>query len=361
MSKEKSDKTIPMMDPYVITVEKSPLSLLDESPELFQTGYWAAFKEKFGWTPFAFNIKESKSSYPLLVLVRKIAPMYLVGYVPYGPAVPDPGKTRGEYLSVLSKTLFPFLPPSVRFLRFDLPWILKEGEEDSLMVKAGRHGRKAPMDIQPPVTVLLDLTGSEEAMLKQMKHKTRYNIKLAEKKGVRIVEKDASGLEEWYRIYRETALRDKIVLHSFPYYQNLFTLGKDYRGARPELKLYLSEAEGETLGGIIVAHFKTRALYMYGASSNKKRNWMPNHALQWTAVTKAKEAGCRTYDFFGIPRADDPADPMHGLYRFKTGFGGIVAVRPGCYDYPKGFLLYAGYVFAEKARKFYYKVIRKKL
>ena len=86
---------------------------------------------------------------------------------------------------------------------------------------------------------------------------------------------------------------------------------------------------------------------------------MPNHALQWAAIRMAKKAGCRYYDLFGIPPENDPNHPMYGLFRFKTGFGGDVVHRYGCYDVVLHPLYYRGYVMAEKARMFYYKKIKK--
>jgi lipid II:glycine glycyltransferase (peptidoglycan interpeptide bridge formation enzyme) len=343
-------------------VEKAPLSVLDEGDELFQSEYWAAAKARFGWEPRAFKVTRGNDAYPLLILLRRIAPMFTLGYVPYGPPGPGAGFEAKKGLVSLARSLFPLLPRHVRFLRFDLPWqetICEAGAYPP--IETGYSLKKADMDIQPPNTVILDLAQGEQALLAGMKHKTRYNIRLSEKKGVTVEERDIRSLEEWYGLYRETAARDKIVLHSFSYYRNLFDLAASFRGRGPDLKLYMAYGGGESLGGIIVAHYRKKALYMYGASSNAKRNWMPNYALQWQAIRKAMEAGCAAYDFFGIPLVNDPSDPMYGLYRFKTGFGGRIIARPGCYDAPRDPIPYRVYSLAEKARRFYYKTLRKKI
>jgi lipid II:glycine glycyltransferase (peptidoglycan interpeptide bridge formation enzyme) len=219
------------------------------------------------------------------------------------------------------------------------------------------------MDIQPPDTAVLDLGYEEESLLAAMKTKTRYNIGLAAKKGVRVEEGTAADLPAWYRMYQETAQRDRITLHAFDYYRRQFELayagGPDGPGQAPELKLLLARHEGDLLAGIIVAVHGSAATYLYGASSDAKRNLMPAYALQWEAIRLVRRRGCRTYDLFGIPPSPDPAHPMHGLYRFKTGFGGRIVNRPGCWDYPYSRPGYTAYALAERARSWYYRRFRK--
>jgi lipid II:glycine glycyltransferase (peptidoglycan interpeptide bridge formation enzyme) len=193
-----------------------------------------------------------------------------------------------------------------------------------------------------------------------MKHKTRYNIRLSGKKGVMVRECGEESLGEWYDLYRETAVRDRIALHSREYYDTFFHLAKEYAHEKLSVRLLMAQVEKKIVAGIIMAIKGRTAWYMYGASSNEKRNYMPNHALQWRAICLAREAGCRFYDFFGIPQCNDPGNPMYGLYRFKTGFGGDFFHRYGSYDVVLNPLYYSGYTVAEKARNFYYKIIKKR-
>ena len=171
----------------------------------------------------------------------------------------------------------------------------------------------------------------------------------------------ALPLAEWYRLYEETARRDRITLHERSYYQNLFDLAGSYGSGAPELYLLSARHEGELLAGIIVAVMGEGAWYLYGASSDRKRNLMPSYGLQWRAIRLARERGCRFYDLFGIPPSEDPGHPMHGLVRFKTGFGGRMVNRPGCYDVVLRPLLYRAYRSAEGLRGSYYRRWRKKL
>ena len=217
--------------------------------------------------------------------------------------------------------------------------------------------QKAPLDVQPPSTVLIDLTVSSEDLLAAMHKKNRYNIGLAERKGVKVRSAGEDELDRWYGLYRETALRDRITIHPLRYYRRLFELARDSRPLT--LDLYLAEHEGELLAGVIVARFGDQATYLYGASSNARRNLMPNYALQWHAIVGARESGLSTYDLFGVPPADDPAHPMHGLFRFKTGFGGQLVHRAGSWDVVTAPMRYAAYRFAERARSFYFHRMRK--
>jgi lipid II:glycine glycyltransferase (peptidoglycan interpeptide bridge formation enzyme) len=126
------------------------------------------------------------------------------------------------------------------------------------------------------------------------------------------------------------------------------------------VKLLLARHDGELLAGNIVAFWKTRAAYLYGASSGAKRNLMPTYALQWEAIRRAHAAGCLTYDLYGVPPRPDPGHPMFGLYQFKTGFSDKVLERWGTWDFIYRPMLFAPYGVLERARMSYYRVHRKR-
>jgi lipid II:glycine glycyltransferase (peptidoglycan interpeptide bridge formation enzyme) len=129
-------------------------------------------------------------------------------------------------------------------------------------------------------------------------------------------------------------------------------------GLIPSVRLYLAEHEGECIAAIITLFSPRQAVYLYGASSNIKRNLMATYLLQWQAITDAKDAGSRIYDFYGISPTDDKHHPMHGLYRFKTNFGGTIIHRPGSIDAVVS-PVYRLYCVMEKVRMFYHKRIKK--
>jgi lipid II:glycine glycyltransferase (peptidoglycan interpeptide bridge formation enzyme) len=349
------------------TVSLEPRDALSlPAPNLLQSGFWAAFKESFGWKSLSFMIHCTAAGHamdvPLIVLCRPLAAGYHLAYIPHGPSpsAPLPGKPC-DCLRVLVKALKPFLPAKTLFIRFDVPW--GTTGEFNFPEALCRPLKKAAYDVQPPDTVIIDLQPSEEELLAGMKTKTRYNTRLAEKKGVRVFEAAADQLPLWYALYRETAERDGISIHEQEYYEGLFRLaggGGAYAGEKPKLHLLFARAEGKTLAGIILAVFAARAYYLYGASGNELRNYMAPYALQWEAMKLAKREGAASYDLFGIPPNNDPNHAMYGLYRFKTGFGGEILHRPGSYDYPLKFFTYRAYRIAETLRTWYYKSFRKR-
>ena len=212
--------------------------------------------------------------------------------------------------------------------------------------------------------MVVDLRPTEDEILASMKPKTRYNVRLAEKRGVTVEEGTGADLDRWYALYRETSARDRIAIHSRSYYEGLFTSAADRAaagGTAPAVKLLLARAGGEVLAGNIVIFWKKSAVYLTGASSGEKRNLMPTYALQWAAMRMAKAAGCETYDLYGCPPAADESHPMFGLYQFKTGFSPSVTERWGTWDAPLDGPVYAAYAAAERLRMWWFRVARKRL
>jgi lipid II:glycine glycyltransferase (peptidoglycan interpeptide bridge formation enzyme) len=341
-----------------VHAEPAGLEALSGNQGLLQSPFWARFRAQMGWEARAFDCSVGAQRFALLVLIRCLPLGQRLAYVPHGPEVSGPPDREG-FLVGLARALKPHLLGCL-FLRFDLPWgDWGEGTGSRPLPSAGGL-RKAPMDIQPPSTVILELDHEEEALLAAMKAKTRYNIGLARKKGVAVEEGSAGDLPAWYELYRETARRDRITLHAFDYYRRQFELAVSSE-AGVALKLLLARHQGELLAGIIVALRGKASWYLYGASSDRKRNLMPAYALQWEAIRLARRAGCQIYDLFGIPPADDPFHPMHGLYRFKTGFGGRQLDRLGCWDLPFSPAGYLAYFLAERGRQWYYRRLRKRV
>jgi lipid II:glycine glycyltransferase (peptidoglycan interpeptide bridge formation enzyme) len=172
--------------------------------------------------------------------------------------------------------------------------------------------------IEPKKSLLLNLEKSEEEILSDMKQKTRYNIRLAEKKEIRIKNIESrikeKYLDEFYSLMQETAKRDKINIFKKEYYENLLKLDEQ---KNLNCKLFVAEHENEILSAIIVLGFGNTATYFYGASSNEKRNLMPNYLIQWSAIKWAKKQGYKWYDFWGI---SENKNKWTGITKFKFGF-----------------------------------------
>jgi len=179
-------------------------------------------------------------------------------------------------------------------------------------------------------TVQVDLSPLEDTLLSRMKPKTRYNIRLAQRKGVSIRLAGEADLELLYRMYAETSLRDGFIIRSPQYYYR--TWQTFLRAGKAEA--LIAEVTGNPVAAIIVFHFATTAWYVYGMSRDLHREWMPNHLLQWEAMRHLRVAGCQVYDLWGAPDKFIGSDPLWGVYRFKEGLGGQVVRHIGAWDLP---------------------------
>jgi lipid II:glycine glycyltransferase (peptidoglycan interpeptide bridge formation enzyme) len=341
-----------------------------------QSDFWGSFKARFGGNarPFLVSWNSAEGSgggaaekpgpenaKPLLVIRRRLGAGVSFSYVPWGPELPDtfPAEARYAALAELAGALKAFLPRETAFIRFDPPWYT-EGA-GVFPPPPGPPFVRAGADVQPPDTVLVSLDQTMDALLDGMKPKWRYNARLALRKGVVVRRADEAGLDIFYSLLKETARRDGIAVHGIPYYQTLFSHCGEYgknrgnaAGNAVDLRLYIAEHEGSPLAAIVVLLRGSRAVYLYGASSDRKRDLMAPYALQVKAMEDAMASGCGEYDLFGIPPVsaeEDPDHPMAGLYRFKTGFGGRVVHRPGSWDYPLRPLAYRLFRAAESLRK----------
>ena len=340
-----------------VTTEPANLAELDASPDLLQSGFWGFFKAAHAWKPHAFRVHADHADFPLLVLTRSLPGSLVLAYVPFGPSY-DPVAGRAELLSLLARALRSSLPRGTLLVRFDLPWT-RSGESPA--GDGPPRVQKAQHDMQPASTVVVDIAPPLEQVLASMKSKTRYNIRLSSKKGISVVPGGSADLDQWYAIYRETSARDRIAIHSRDYYRGLLDAARAYPGVKPTVSLLLARHDGELLAGNIVAFWKDRAAYLYGASSGEKRNLMPTYALQWESIRRAKDAGCLSYDLFGVPPHPSPGHPMFGLYQFKTGFQEEILRRWGTWDVPFRPLAYAAYSAAENLRMTYHRSLKKKL
>jgi len=194
---------------------------------------------------------------------------------------------------------------------------------------------KASRDLLPPDTVMIDLRDPEETLLERMHPKTRYNVRLAERRGVTVVEGGLADLPAWYAVYRETAARHSLEPMSFEHAEAMLHERADDDGASSNVtKLLLARHDGQLLAGMILALTPTRATYLYGASTRSHRDLMGSYALQWGAIRRAKAHGCRDYDLLGAAPRAGTAHPLAGVHRFKSGFGGRLLHREGGRDFP---------------------------
>ncbi len=171
---------------------------------------------------------------------------------------------------------------------------------------------------QPRSSWVLDITPPADELLAQMKQKTRYNIRLAVKKGVVVEEVGPEALDCFYELYLETAARDDFFIQPKAVYSRMF----EAFSAAGNFCLLMASSSGQTIAAVTLVRFGETCWYLHGASSNGHRNLMAPYLLQWEAIQRAKGWGCRLYDFRAIPDVLRPDQDMYGVYRFKEGFGG---------------------------------------
>ena len=319
-----------------------------------QSWPWAQFKERWGWEALPLTMTVAGNSWgPVAVahVLKRRLPRtpFCVLYVPKGPALDyrDAPLRRQvlaqlEQLARRERAIFIKIDPEV--VR---SWGL-ENERVSPLGKAvmddlARRGwRPSDEQIQFRNTVELPLESSEEQLLAAMKPKTRYNIRLAERKGITVRPGTPADFPTLIAMYHETAARDGFTARPAEYYLDGWTALYEAGMAQP----FVAEFEGRPVAAVILVRFGERVIYMYGASRNEARERMPNHLLQWTAICWAREQGARVYDFWGAPDAFDESDRLWGVWRFKAGFNGEIVRFIGAWDYPARRLLYRVYTQA---------------
>jgi lipid II:glycine glycyltransferase (peptidoglycan interpeptide bridge formation enzyme) len=341
------------------------------NPHFLQTYEWGQVKARYGWDPLyavwtsggKFSIFTDSDNYSpgpdhllaaALILKRQVlkkgfARRLSILYSPKGPLLDwsdEPLRNR-----VLNDLQSYAKKQGAIFMKMDPDVVLGTGVSDgeakvndqrgqTVMSELGRRGWQYSSDqIQFKNTVLIDLTPSEDEMLARMKQKTRYNIRLAEKKGVALrigIREDFSML---YRMYAETSVRDGFVIRDEGYYRTVWeTFMQENRGISeagnlPACEPIIAEVDGEPVAAIFVFYFARRAYYVYGMSRNAHREKMPTYLLQWEAMKRARAKSCTIYDLWGAPEVFDESDSMWGVYRFKEGLGGQVILTLGAWDF----------------------------
>ena len=202
--------------------------------------------------------------------------------------------------------------------------------------------------IQFKNTFSIDLNPSEDELLAAMKQKTRYNIRLAEKKGVTVRSGTTADLPLLYKMFAETSIRDGFVIRDETYYQNVWgsfisaaaSSEEKTSSAAPWAEPLIAEVDGESVAAVILFFFARRAYYLYGMSREMHREKMPNYLLQWSAMRRARQVGCTSYDLWGAPDEFNETDPLWNVSRFKEGLGGQIIRSIGAWDYAPNPLWY---------------------
>ncbi len=300
-----------------------------EKGHFMQSRLWGEVKNNWKWEGIICRDDTGKIKGVMSVLIRRVPifPFTLM-YGCRGPVCDMHDRETVKELINGAKNL------AKKHRSYELkldPDILKDDEESVKILKelgfsSTDHGKNFE-GIQPKFVFRLNIEGkTEDEVLAQVSQKTRYNIRLATKKGVEVKLCGKEMVADFARIMLETGLRDGFVTRTPEYFEKMLdALGEHAR-------LYMAFYEDKPVAGTLAIHYGDKVWYLYGASSNEYRNVMPNYLLQWEMIRWAIEKKCRIYDFRGVSGDLSESNPLYGLYRFKKGFNGDFCEFVGEYD-----------------------------
>jgi lipid II:glycine glycyltransferase (peptidoglycan interpeptide bridge formation enzyme) len=294
---------------------------------------WGEVKRASGWQPLRLLVEDDDGHVRAACSVLRTKPARGIAPLLYAP--------RGPVLDYSDTAALHALVGEIRaragggfMLKCDPPIEARSDAAVALEQAGFRRVRSGAFGgVQPTAVMILDLSPGPDKLLEGFKSKWRYNIRLAERKGVTVREAAREDIPAFYEILQETARRDRFVVRARSYFEKMW----DELAPRGQLKMFMADFEGRPISGILLTAMGERVIYNYGASSNEHRNVMPNHLIQWTAIRWAAENGYRIYDFRGVsPVRDGEVVEEHiaGLNRFKEGFGARYVEYAGEFDMP---------------------------
>ncbi len=318
-----------------------------------QSWQWGELKNRWGWQAYrlAWQV-DSCWVAACQVLLRdegKFGLHLRVAYAPRGPLLDWQNDALAHpVLASLrqwakQKRAFVLKVDPEAMLGFGVPATADEQPQASgnaLQTYLSQQGwHYSPFQIQFRNSMWLNLQTDAGSLIQSFKQKTRYNIRLAERKGVLVRLAQPTDLPQLFDLYAETAQRDGFVIRSRAYYLDVWqTLLESGYGVA-----LLAEVDGQWVAGVVLTRYAGRVTYMYGMSRVQFREWMPTYLLQWRAIEYAQQMGCHTYDFWGAPEVFDESDSMWGVWRFKEGFRGQVVRTLGAWDAPIQPVFYSAY------------------
>ena len=325
---------------YTTFLEKNERCNFQQSIE------WSKVKTSWKSEIILSEDSSGKINGSLMVWIRKIPFFGNIMYSPRGPICDIHNIEILKQLTEGAKELAKKYNAIV--LRIE-PDILSSDESfRSIMIDLGYQikddAKNFREEIQPRYVFRLNIKDkTEDEIFAGFHQKTRYNVRLATKKGVTIKEGTKEDLKEFHKIMVETGARDGFIIRSLDYFERM------YDSMAPQhMKLLMAYHEDKPIAGTIPIMYGNKTWYLYGASSNSYRNLMPNYLLQWEMIKMAIARKDDIYDFRGVSGVVDKDHPQYGLYRFKKGFGAEFTEFIGEVYIPFKPITYKLYKFAEK-------------
>ena len=332
---------------------------------LLQTWQWSQAKVRSGWQamPFVWQEATGKTVAAAMILkraipVRRLANKICVLYVPRGPLMD--WEDAALRLRVLEDLHAFAQRQGAIYIKIDPDMALVTGVpgmEGAVEFKEGqafcselqqRGWQYSKEQIEFRNTIMIDLTHSEDELLSHMKQKTRYNVRLAQKKGVTIRTGTVDDFPLLYQMLAETSARDGFDTYEESFYQfvwcSLMGVAPSASSLQPFMENLIAEVDGDPVAAISVFYFAGQALYLFGMSRGIHREKMPTYLLQWEAMRRASALGCKVYDLGGGSNEFTDGSRQRSVYSFKEGFGGFVHLSIGAWDFTPHPILYKLYI-----------------
>jgi len=301
---------------------------------VYQSYEWGEVMLHSGWRPLRLIVEDEKKIRACVSILMKKIPMtpLSIFYCPRGPVVNyQDSKTLQSLMEGINKIA------SVNkaiFLQI-VPHALSQDNEVSEALDKQNFKKIEKQGLLRLTEALrvyrIDLSRSEEEIMAKMKRKTRYSVRLAQRKGVEVKQSTTfADLKVFYNMLKSTSKRKKFAVRRFSYFKSIWS----QMSPNGIAKLFFSTYKGELLSTALVFKFGNICWYMYGASEDKHREVMASYALQWHITKWAKKNGCKWYDLRGVPSFNPPkTHEGFGVYLFKRGFGGVPHTFAGDFYY----------------------------
>ncbi|NLV36082.1 MAG: peptidoglycan bridge formation glycyltransferase FemA/FemB family protein [Clostridiaceae bacterium] len=320
-----NEKNIESKAKYEAFLQSHPKGHFMQSPQ------WAQVKSFWKNEVVTVEDEDGRIKGSISLLIRKIPILpFTMMYAPRGPVCDShDAQTLKELLEKCKRLAKKYRSYA---LKMDPDIEIEDRQFEQIVKDLGfkvSRGLENYEGIQPRFVFRLDLRGkTEDELLMDFHHKVRYNIRLAERKGVVVKVGGREEVAAFYEMIVETGVRDNFVVRSKEYYEKVFDC------LAPEhLRVFIAYHDDKPIAGTIAILYGNKCWYLYGASRNEHRNLMPNYLLQWNMIRWALESGVDIYDFRGVPGDGDENNPMYGLYKFKVGFKGKFVEFVGMLDY----------------------------
>lgn len=310
-----------------------------------QLAQWGEQKMAYDWSYDRVAIIENDEIVAGAQLLFRSLPMKLgtMAYLPYGGYVSDDSQWDALWQAIHDCAK----KHNAAFLKWEPGFFFQDNPE-----KWGFA--ESPQRVQPPRTIMIDVTGEDDTIQKRMNQGTRRNIRKAYKNDIHYFEATPDDLAQFTELMTITGERNEFGVHEPAYYELMYKLFVPDHAA-----LILAEHEGDLLAANLVVSVGDIAVYLEGASSNEKRKLMAAYGVQWEAIKWAQKRNCKWYDMWGVPDEEQDTleaqfkernDGLWGVYRFKRGWGGEVIRSAGAWDFVYNKVVYMAYKAALKVR-----------